>query len=149
MKNGAATSGAPAPTDRSYESITIGEIVEFSTVVSDAMVDAFAAHTGDHNPMHTDDAYARAHGFTGRIAHGMVVASLFSTLLGMHCPGKRNLYLAQSLNFRKPVYPGTTVTVRGTVLRASDSTRTIGIRTEILAQGVVVVDGEATVKVFS
>lgn len=77
----------------------------------------------------------------------MLTGCFFSTLVGMHCPGENSLYLSQTLNFRAPIFAGDKVLVRGTVISKNDSIRLITLKTEILRQGAVAVDGEARVKV--
>ena len=131
----------------SYDEIKVGKIFEFKRVLSDKDVDTFAGLMQDFNPLHCDETYAKTTLFKGRIIHGMLIGSLFSTLLGMICPGKQNLYLAQSLNFIKPVYPGSEVTVRGTIKSKIDGIKLIVINTEVLIEDTVVIRGEAKVKV--
>ena len=133
--------------DYGYDEIKVGEVFEFKRVISEKDIDNFAKLTGDFNPMHTDEKYASGTIFKGRIVHGMLAASLFSALLGMVCPGKRNLYLSQSLNFRKPIKPGSEVVVKGSVVGKADSVKIITIKTEIICNGAVAVDGEAKVRV--
>ena len=73
---------------------------------------AFAGMSGDYNPMHVDEEYARGTRFNGRIGHGMLTASLLSAVLGMDLPGPGAIYLHQTLYFHAPVRLGDTVTAR-------------------------------------
>ncbi len=79
----------------------------------------------------------------------MLLGGLFSTLVGMHMPGKKCLYLGQTLQFKKPVFAGETVVVRGIVAAKSDSTRLLTINTSIIKEGNDVVSGVATVQLLS
>src|SRR3989344_4434677 len=130
-----------------YDEINVGDMFEFKRNLSIEDVENYAKLTEDFNPLHCDEKYAKSTQFKSRIVHGMLVGSLFSTLVGMICPGKKNLYLAQSLNFKNPIYPNSELIVRGTVKSKSDTIKIIIINTEILVNGNVVINGEAKVKV--
>lgn len=132
-----------------YEDIVVGATYEFERTITASDVEQFAELTGDRNPLHVDESFARQSPFGQRIVHGMLAASLFSTLVGMHCPGERALFLGQTLQFRKPIFPGDTVVVRGMVIGKSDAAQMITIRTEILRAGDALVTGEATAKVLA
>ena len=77
----------------------------------------------------------------------MLAGSLFSTLVGMVCPGKNNLYLAQSLNFKNPIYPNSELIVRGIVKSKIDAIKLIVINTEIIVNEIIVIEGEAKVRI--
>ena len=134
--------------DCDYESIKEGQIFEFKRVITTEDVKSFADLTEDHNPLHCDEKYASTTQFKATIVHGMLAASLFSTLLGMVCPGKRNLYLSQSLNFEKPIKHNSEIIVRGTVKRKIDSIKVLIIQTQIIFKDSIAVSGEAKVKVM-
>lgn len=131
-----------------FEEIAVGQTFEFGQLVDAQMVDSFAELSGDRNPLHVDEQYAAATDFGHRIVHGMLLASLFSKLLGMYCPGKRCLYLSQDLKFKHPVAIGTTVVVKGEVVQKIDAMQVLDIKTTIEDEsGTVVVSGTAKVKV--
>lgn len=130
-----------------YKDIEEGKVFQFKKTLDSQDVLKFSEITGDENPLHTDEDYAKTTPFKGRICQGMLVAGLFSTLFGMVCPGKNNLYLSQTLNFRKPVKINSEVTVRGTVREKIDSLKIIFVDTEILLDNEVVIDGKAKVQV--
>lgn len=134
--------------DLSYEDIVGGSVYSFNRVITKKDLDTFVKLTQDTNPLHTDEEYAKTTMFNGRIVHGMLAGSLFSTLVGMVCPGKRNLYLSQTLKFKKPVKVGDTLTIRGTIVQKMDTFKLIKIKTEILIHNNVVINGEAQVKVI-
>ena len=77
--------------------------------VTDEHIEAFARLSGDRNPVHFDDAFARRMGFDGRIAHGAITGALVSAVLGMDLPGPGTVFLEQRLRFLKPVRPGDTI----------------------------------------
>ena len=131
-----------------YHEICIGDTFYFQRYLSIEDIDNYAKLTGDYNPLHCDEEYAKTTEFNGRIIHGMLASSLFSTLVGMVCPGKKNLYLTQNLNFKRPIYHNSKVTVKGTIKNKIDSIKLISIQTEILIDGVVMIDGEAKVKLM-
>jgi len=111
-------------------------------------VESFARLTGDKNPVHLDKDYAATTRFGRRIAHGMLVGSLFSTLFGTETPGPGALYLGQSLRFKAPVFLGdqVTATVELTHLRTDKPVATYAtVATN--QDGDIVADGEATLYV--
>jgi 3-hydroxybutyryl-CoA dehydratase len=130
-----------------FEEINIGDVHEFERTISREDIHKFAMLTGDHSPLHVDVDFGKQSDFQDNIAHGMLVSSLFSTLVGMHCAGEHSVYLGQDLNFKAPVFPDNIVLVRGTVTHKHDSINIIRMKTEIVVDGRVVVDGEARVKV--
>ena len=129
-----------------YQEIQIGQVYQFERNFSIADVEAFANLSGDRNPLHIDKDYGDKSQFGQNIVHGMLVASLFSTLVGMHCPGQKSLYLSQSIEFRKPLFPLELVKARGTILEKTDSVRIIKMKTEILRDQETLVSGEARIK---
>lgn len=130
-----------------YGSIKVGEMVEFNKQITAEDVEKFATLTGDFNPLHMDSDYALTTLFGERIIHGMLLGSLFSTLVGMYLPGKNCLYLSQDLSFRLPAKIGNTFKVRGKVINKIDSLKILVIQTEILDEkGLILVEGEAKVK---
>jgi 3-hydroxybutyryl-CoA dehydratase len=144
------TEDRPVAPDRSYDSIQAGDEAGFSRVIDAAAVGAFAALTGDYNPLHMDDEYAAETQFGGRVAHGMLVASYFSTLVGMYLPGRRALFLSQDAHFAKPVRVGERITFHGRVRRKIDSLRMLDIETTARNDaGEEVVRGRAQVMVLS
>jgi len=131
-----------------YEQIEIGKIFEFKKILTLKDVLDFSKITGDENPLHIDEEYAKGTIFGERICQGMLVGSLFSTLFGMICPGKKNLYLSQTLNFKKPVKINSELIIRGTVENKIDSLKMIMVKTEIIVEGEIVVSGEAKVQLL-
>lgn len=134
--------------DYSYEQIEIGKIFQFKKILTSQDVQEFSKITGDKNPLHLDEEYAKTTHFKKRICQGMLTASLFSTLFGMVCPGKKNLYLSQAINFKKPVFIDSELTVKGIVEQKIDSLKIILVKTEILVNGEIVVEGKAKIQLM-
>jgi len=137
------------PTEAKLDNLHIGQKVEFNQVISETMVEEFAKLSGDYNPHHMDESYAKRTRFKKRICHGMLLASLFSRLTGMYLPGKRSLYFSQSLNFISPAFIDDNVTVEGEVIKISRSTGIITIKTRITKENnIELITGEAKVVVL-
>lgn len=116
------------------------------TVMADDVV-GFATLSGDHNPIHLSDHFARKTRFGGRIAHGLYTASLISAVLGMRLPGPGAVYLSQTLNFKGPVRIGDVVLVSVEVVDLQQEGRRCRLHCECVVDGKVVLDGEALVMV--
>ncbi len=125
-----------------------GDSAEITKTIEQADVDAFAGVTGDHNPIHVDEAFAKTTRFGRRIAHGMLTASLISSVLANKLPGEGSVYLGQTLKFVAPVFPGDEITARVTVKEIREDKPIIKLDTVCLNQrGETVIRGEATVLV--
>ncbi|MBW2975075.1 MaoC family dehydratase [Candidatus Woesearchaeota archaeon] len=134
--------------DIEYSCIEIGSEYSFEKEISYRDIMDFAGLTGDFNPLHTDKEFGMKSKFKNNIVHGMLAGSLFSTLVGMYCPGKNSLYLSQSLQFRNVIFPGDKVLVRGTVVDKNESIKVITMKTEVLVHDKIAVRGEAKVRVL-
>src|SRR5262245_37048257 len=130
-----------------FAQIEIGQSWEIERTFTAQDSDEFARLSGDFNPLHVDSEYARSTEFEGRVIHGMLLASLFSQLVGMWLPGKYALYLGQDLSFRRPVLVGQTVRAFAKVVSKNVATRALTLATEIRhSDGKVAVSGTAKVK---
>ncbi|WP_342643039.1 MaoC family dehydratase [Rhodoligotrophos ferricapiens] len=127
------------------DDLTVGMRASLSKVIDDEAIRAFADVSGDHNPVHLDDAFAASTRFKTRIAHGMLSASLISTVIGMQLPGQGTIYLSQSLNFRAPVHCGDEVTASVEITEIDQRRRRVTLACEVKVGDVIVVDGEAKV----
>jgi acyl dehydratase len=137
------------PTETRLVDLNIGQKAKFTEVISDVMVEEFAKLSGDYNPQHMDETYAKKTRFKKRICHGMLLASLFSRLVGMYLPGKHSLYFSQSLNFLYPAFIDDKVIVEGEIVKISRSTGIITLKTRITKDNdVELVTGEAKVVVL-
>jgi 3-hydroxybutyryl-CoA dehydratase len=121
-----------------------GQTAALSRTVTENEVEAFAWATGDTNPVHLDEDYARRTRFGRRIAHGMLIGSYISTLLGTEFPGPGTIYMSQSMKFLRPVFLGDTVRVVVTVTGYRPDREVLTLKTECFNQrGDAVVAGEA------
>ena len=134
--------------DLTFEEIKVGDTASFERTIVESDVRAFAALTGDENPLHVDPGYAATTKFGKPLVHGMLLGGLCSALVGMHLPGKRCLYLSQSLTFKKPVFIGDTVRVQGTVSAKSEATRVLTLALTITSNGQEVAGGTALTQVL-
>ncbi len=125
----------------------IGMSATFEKKVSEADIVAFAEVSGDHNPLHLDQAYAETTIFKGRIAHGMMSAAFLSTVFGTRMPGPGCIYLSQSLKFLAPVRIGDTVIAKVTAREIDTQRRRVTFDTVCTVGDTVVVEGEAQLKV--
>lgn len=107
--------------DFRYEEIKTGHKESFTVNITEEMMSAFRQITGDINPLHNDEDYAKEQGHKGRVAYGMLTASLLSTLAGVYIPGKRSLIHEVKIKFAKPVYIGDTLTIEGEVEEKNDT----------------------------
>lgn len=141
-------SAGPRAAELRFEDIAVGQSFELEHAFAAADVRRFAELSGDFSPLHVDEAYARGTEFGGCVVHGILLASLFSQIVGMHLPGKAALYLGQELSFRRPVRVGERVRAIARVTAVSAPTRSLALATEIRnADGQVVVSGAGKVKV--
>lgn len=113
--------------NRPFDEIKVGDFSELVRTLTTQDIDAFAVVSGDVNPAHVDEAYAKDDIFHKVIAHGMWGGALFSTVLGTKLPGPGTIYLDQSLKFLKPVGVGDTVTVRVTVTEKNSEKKTLAL----------------------
>lgn len=125
-----------------------GDKASRTHTISDDMIQVFADLTGDHNPVHLDDAYAAGTRLGRRIAHGMIAAGLISATLSNDLPGPGSVYMSQTLQFEAPVYPGDTITATVEVRAVHPDKPIVTLATACTNQDdVVVVAGEAVMLV--
>ena len=132
---------------RFFEDLSVGQSAEADRTVGAGDIDAFAAVSGDVNPVHLDADYAATTPFGERIAHGMLAGAFISAVLGVKLPGPGAIYISQSLRFRRPVKIGDTVTARATVTALDERRSQASLDTVCLVGGKAVVEGEALVMV--
>ena len=94
-----------------FDEIAIGDTATYTRLITNQEVEAFAAISGDHNPLHLDPEYAATTDFGECIAHGMLTGALISAAIAMQLPGPGSVYLSQNIQFRAPVFLGDTLTV--------------------------------------
>jgi len=127
---------------------TVGENAEVSKTISESDIYLFAGISGDYNPVHVNRIEAEKSIFGKQIAHGMLVSSLISNVIGMKLPGPGTIYMEQDTNFLKPVYIGDTVTARVMVDEIINEEKGIlKLKTQVYNQEKdLVIDGYAIVK---
>lgn len=131
------------------EDLTVGMAATYGKTITEADIVMFSGVTGDHNPLHVNEDYAKSTRFGGRIAHGMLTGSLISTVLGTRLPGPGCVYLSQDLKFLAPVKPGDTVTAKAVITDIVPEKRRITCQTTASIGSTVVCEGEARMMVRS
>ncbi|MFX0182626.1 MAG: MaoC family dehydratase [Candidatus Hodarchaeota archaeon] len=133
---------------RKYEEIKIGDAAKYKRTITEDDIEKFAEVSGDYNPVHMNEEFAKNTLFEGRIAHGMLSASFISTVLAQELPGPGSIYLSQNLIFKKPVRIGDTIITRVQVFQKLDDKKRIRLKTTCTNQdGTTVIEGEALVMV--
>lgn len=131
---------------KTIREIRIGDSETYERTVTETDVVLFGGISGDLNPAHFNEVYAKDTMFKGRIVHGMLTASYFSTILGTLLPGPGTIYLGQELKFTKPVHIQDTIKATATVTEIIEEKNIIKLETIAYNQaGDVVVKGIATV----
>lgn len=125
--------------------IKIGMTASYTQTISDADVKAFAGISGDHNPVHLSEDYAKNSRFKNRIAHGLLTASFFSAIFGTKLPGEGCVYAGQNLQFKKPVYLGDTVVANVTVIAIDVLKKRVTFETVCTVKNRVVTTGTAEI----
>ncbi|MBU2700400.1 3-hydroxybutyryl-CoA dehydratase [Sporomusaceae bacterium BoRhaA] len=132
--------------DIKFADIQIGDTASLSKTIAEHDVYTFAGITGDFNPVHINEQFAKDTMFQGRIAHGMLTAGFISAVLGTTLPGINTIYLGQELSFKAPVRMGDTITATVEVIEKNEAKHRLVLKTIVTTQtGVVVVDGKAFV----
>lgn len=131
------------------EDLQVGMSATFSKTITEADIVLFAGMSGDVNAVHLNEEYASTTAFKGRIAHGMLSASLISAVLANRLPGPGTIYLDQRLKFLAPVRPGDTVHARVCIKELQPEKGRVVLETVCRVKDTVVIDGEAQVKVGS
>lgn len=121
------------------------DVVEFS--VTPQQMRQFAELSGDFNPLHTDDAFARGKGFDGAVVYGALMVAKVSQLIGMRLPGRDGVWASVSLDFRKPLYVDQPAQLEGSVSEVSESTGLVVLKLIVRAAGKVLAKGSAEVVV--
>ena len=129
--------------------IQIGDKFSTERHVTDEVILKFAEVSGDHNPIHLDEEFAKTTRFGKRIAHGMLSAAFISAVLGNEFKGKTIVYLSQTMKFTAPVYIGDTVTATSTVSKIREDKGIVTLDTVCTNQnGETLVNGEAVIMVM-
>lgn len=108
--------------------LTVGTSEGFQATLTQSMMDAFRALSGDLNPLHCDSDYAQKNGYPSPVAYGMLVASLLSRLAGVYLPGENSLLQSVNVKFHAPSFVGDTLAVTGTVTEKYDELGIITVK---------------------
>jgi 3-hydroxybutyryl-CoA dehydratase len=126
--------------------LSVGDKAEVAKTVSESDIYLYAGITGDFNPAHIDEEYAKGTFFKTRIAHGMLLGGFISTAIGNKLPGPGTIYVKQELNFLAPVHMGDTITAQAEVVEIMAEKNRVRLKTLCINQkGTTVLDGEALV----
>jgi 3-hydroxybutyryl-CoA dehydratase len=126
-----------------FEDLEVGMTDSFGKTVTEADVVLFAGVSGDINPSHINEEFAKTTRMETRVAHGMLTASLVSAVLGTKLPGPGCLFVSHTSNFRAPVMIGDTVTARATVTRLDAKRNLVEFETACEVKRETVLDGSA------
>ena len=130
-----------------FSELKIGMSAIFSRTITETDLRNFSGVSGDTNPMHLNEEYAKQTPFGGCIVHGMLTASLISTVIGTKLPGPGCIYMSQTLKFTAPVRVNDTVYAVATIKELIPEKKRAIITTQCIVKDIVVIDGEALVKV--
>lgn len=138
------------PVNLRYTDLYVGQSFSFEVKITPEVVKVFADFSGDTNPLHTDATYAATTVYKERIAHGMIIGSFFSRLIGMYLPGQSSVYLSQNLRFCLPIFLGRTIQIKGEIVHKTDALRCVKMQmtaVDVSTEDVVVL-GDALVQVL-
>jgi 3-hydroxybutyryl-CoA dehydratase len=127
------------------DELSVGQSAQMVRIVTEADIVLFAQVSGDHNPVHLDEAFAAQTPFKTRIAHGMLSAAYISAVIGTQLPGPGTIYMQQALRFKRPVKIGDEVTTIATISEIDPIKGRVSIDTVCLVAGKPVIEGEALV----
>ncbi|MCP4547829.1 MAG: MaoC family dehydratase [bacterium] len=128
------------------DEMKIGDSAELAKTIAECDVYQFAGITGDFNPAHVNEEYAKDTFFKGRIAHGMLLGGFISAVIAMKLPGPGAIYVKQSMKFKAPARVGDTITARVEVIEVDPERNRLVLRTTCTNQDdTLVVDGEALI----
>ena len=124
------------------DEMKVGDTAEFAKTVTETDIYLYAGITGDFNPAHVNEAYAKNTFFKTRIAHGMLTAGFISAIIANQLPGPGTIYMKQELSFLAPVRIGDTITARVEVIELMTEKNRVRLKTTCANQdGVVVLEG--------
>ncbi|MEN6507383.1 MAG: MaoC family dehydratase [Smithella sp.] len=127
---------------KSIDRLQVGDAAEFAKTVSETDIYLYAGITGDFNPAHVNENYAKNTFFKTRIAHGMLTAGFISAIIANQLPGPGTIYLKQELSFLAPVHIGDTITARVEILELNTEKNRVRLKTTCSNQdGVTVLEG--------
>ena len=133
--------------EKPFESFRVGDTATFSKTITEADILLFAAVSGDNYPLHVDAEYAKTTRFGQRAAHGMLTASLVSTVVGLLLQKPGGLYVQQTIHFKGPVFIADTLTAKAEVLELIPERRRMRIAASVFNQrGETVLGGDGVIQ---
>lgn len=130
-----------------YEDLEIGMSAESAHTITEDDIELFAKVSGDRNPLHMDEEFAKETVFGQRIAHGALAASFISGVLGNQMPGPGSVFVALNMRFRRPVFIGSEVIARAEVTEKMDKGNRVTLKVSCIVDGKRCITGEAQVVV--
>ena len=117
-----------------FDEIEVGLEGRFSATLSEKMMMDFCDINGDTNPLHTDNNYAQSKGFKDCVVYGMLTSAFYSTLVGMHLPGKHAILQGINIQFTTPVFIGDQLNIVGNISFINEAFKVIEIKAKIINQ---------------
>ena len=133
-----------------FDECVIGLKESFEIELTESAVDGFKSITGDLNPLHNDEDFAKAKGFEGKVAYGLLTSSFFSTLAGVYLPGENCLIEEVNWKFMRPVYADEKLVITGEVKERDECFKQLTLKTTIRRKSddQLVVRGKMNVRVL-
>ncbi|NQY96587.1 MAG: MaoC family dehydratase [Henriciella sp.] len=132
-----------------FEDLSVGMTHQTEHVITEKDIELFAEVSGDRNPLHMDEEFAKQTAFGQRIAHGALTASYISGILGNDLPGPGSIFVGLNMRFRRPVYIGSHVTVKVEVTEMKERGNRVTLKVSCNVDGKAAISGEAMVMVPS
>ena len=143
--NTAAAAGTLSAAPLGLSTLWVGQSANVDFTVSEADMRNFAELSGDRNPLHVDDAFARSKGFEGAVVYGALLVAKISQLIGMKLPGRDSVWTTLSMEFRKPLFVNQPAQVEGVIADLSTSTGMIELKLTVRAGGKLLAKGRAEI----
>ena len=132
-----------------FNSISLDDIFAAKLSITEDLLKQFGTLSGDLNPIHTDDNYAKEKGFLGKVCYGNILGMLISTMVGMNLGSNEVMLLSQKVDFRYPVYVGDVIELKGKVSNKSEAVRIIELKLSFWNEkGMKVASGKCQVRCF-
>ena len=112
--------------------LTVGQTDSIEVDVSVEHIDKFLDVSGDYSPIHVDEAFAKERGLGGRIAHGLLIGSFVSQLIGNRLPGRYGIMQSFEIGFRKPLVPPETIWIEGEITNISSGTGQVTVKVKVV-----------------
>lgn len=131
-----------------FADLSEGMTAGFDFAIDDAEMRAFAALSGDRNPLHCDESFARARGFSGRVVYGALLVAKVSRLIGMELPGRDALWNSLQMQFAAPLIVGEPARLDASLTQVSEAARSVVLALTVTSGGKTVARGKAMVSVL-